>query len=645
MQTGDGVPSGSTRVGRVEVLRSRPAQAFTVAYVVVGVWYLWWRTTETVNWDAPLVSVPFLVADYLGFLFFLLFAATLWVRIRRTAPEPPAGLSVDVLITTYNEELDVLRPTVAAALSMDYPHVTYVLDDGRRDEVRLLCDELGARYLTRPDNAGAKAGNINAALPRTSGEFIAIFDADHAPFANFLTELLGYFRDPAVGFVQAPQAYYNLDSFQHARRVRSTNQNPWHEQSVFYDVILPGKDRWDAAFWCGSSAILRREALQAVGGVDTRTVTEDMHTAMRIHAAGWTSVYHDRELAVGIAPDDAAAFLVQRQRWAMGAVQILRIDNPLFARGLTWRQRLSYFASVAYVFEYLPKAIYLATPAIALTVGALPMNEMGWNLLFRFLPFWLLGVTATHLLTARSNPYLRAERFHLLKLWIMLRAMSTVIWPRKLRFEVTPKSGTGEDHPAWNLRLIRWQLLAGAASLGAVVWAAGSWALDAGWQLSGVSLVVTGAWALFNVGMVGSLAQSIARRRHRRHVYRFRADMPVVVTRDGQRHFGRLCDLSALGAGWESEVGFPAGAEVNVRFGLQRDSFIDTRMRVVSTRLAGDVFRHGGEFLALSESQRRSLILFLYQQQAPAMLRTPAAADEANMVEFPVGPEALRRAG
>jgi len=189
-------------------VQSRLSQFAVVAYFVVGLAYLWWRTFHTVNLGAPLVSIPFLAADYIGFGFFMLFAATLWARVKRTQAAPRDGISVDAFITTYDEDADILRSTIAAVIEMRYPHTTYVLDDGRRESVRVLCDEFGAIYLTRDDNRGAKAGNINAALPRTSGELIAFFDADHAPFENFLTELLGYFDDPKVALAQAPQSYY-----------------------------------------------------------------------------------------------------------------------------------------------------------------------------------------------------------------------------------------------------------------------------------------------------------------------------------------------------------------------------------------------------------------------------------------------------
>ena len=617
--------ASETQGERREILvQSRLAQCATLAYFAVGCLYLWWRTFHTVNLDAPLVSIPFLFADYLGFGFFVLFAMTLWARKQRIPIMAAPGKSVDVFVTTYDEHPDLLRSTVAAVVAMHYPHETYVLDDGRRESVRALCDEFGVHYLTRDDNRGAKAGNINAALPRTSGEFIAFFDADHAPFQNFLTDLLGYFDDQRVALAQAPQSYYNLDSFQHARAVVSRGQSPWHEQSVFYDAILPGKDRWNAAFWCGSGAVIRREALVEIGGVDTRTVTEDMHTTMSLHANGWRSVYHPHELAVGIAPDDAQAFLGQRLRWTQGAMQIFRHDNPLLKRGLTLRQRISYFSSVAYVFEYLPKAIYLVMPIIALSLGVLPMTNMGWNLLYRFLPYWALGVIASRLLTGGTNPYFQSERFHLAKLTIALSSMAALVRPGELKFTVTPKSGDGYDHRFENLRLIRWQVAAGIASLAAVVWAVVGLRVDAPWQLSGVSLLVTMAWALYNAGMIASLARTILRRHHRRNVHRFDIDLRAVVSDGNMSAPARVEDLSGTGAGWISPLAIELGTVVDVRVETESGASVDTRVRVASARPHGQGFRYGGEFVELAEDSRRRLVLFLYQQHAPTLFTTVA---------------------
>lgn len=636
----------ASSIGRTEVLRSRPAQAATIAYVLVGIWYLWWRTFDTVNPDALWLSLPLLFADYLGFAFFFLFAINLWSRIRRYPPEPEDGLSVDVFIPTYNEPLDILRPTIVSALAMDYPHKTYVLDDGRREHVRRLCEELGADYLTRTDNRGAKAGNINAALPKTDGELIAIFDADHAPYRNFLTSLLGYFRDEKVALAQAPQAYYNLDSFQHGVGKRSGGNSPWHEQSVFYDVILPGKDRWNAAFWCGSTAIVRRTALEEIGGVDTRTITEDMHTAMGMHARGWKSVYHDRELALGIAPDDLEQFLVQRLRWAEGAIQILRRHNPLFHRGLSLKQRVSYFTSVAYVIEYVPKAIYLAMPPVVLLTGTLPMNHMGWNLLFRFAPYYLLGTTATILLTGGTNPFLHSERFHLVKMEIMFRALTSLVWPRKLKFKVTAKGASETDSRFRALKLVKFQLALGGLCLVSAVWAISSAIIGAPWRLSFLALVMTAVWAVINAGMVASLAGTVLRRHHRRSVYRFPVDVPLSVTIAGTTASVTARDISALGIGWQSLGAVAPGCVVHSCLEPGAGPAIEADLRVTSCRPGGDgLFDIGAEITSLSPESQRALVLFLFQTVAPQSLGQNVPQAESEPIELEAHRRHFRRAG
>src|SRR5579875_1870823 len=264
----------------------------------------------------------------------------------------PGPHSVDVFIPTYDESPALLRKTILAARELRLPHRTWVLDDGRRPEVRELCDELGVGYLTRDSNEHAKAGNLNAALARTDGEFVVVLDADFIALPQLLERTLGHFeRDERLALVQLPQTFYNVDSIQH---VDPRSPSSWHEQSLFYDVIQPGKNRWNAAFWCGSPAVLRRAALESIGGVATSTVTEDILTSMRLHAAGWRTLYHDEVLAVGVAPGDLDGFQTQRLRWAQGSMQILRSrENPLCKRGLTLAQRLNYLASMTTYFQAL----------------------------------------------------------------------------------------------------------------------------------------------------------------------------------------------------------------------------------------------------------------------------------------------------
>ncbi len=273
-----------------------------------------------------------------------------------------------MLVATFNEPEDVLRPTVVGAMAIrnDVAPQVWVLDDGGRPWVRLMCEELGVRYLSRPaPRRHAKAGNINHALQHVEAEFIVTLDADHVPRPELLERMLGYFADDGVAVVQAPQHFYNR-GFQHPRDHDDPLRN---EQSIFFDAICRGKDRHNAAFWCGCPSVIRREALTSVGGVATDTVVEDAHTSMRLQAAGWQIVFHPEVMALGIAPEEIGAFLVQRGRWAKGSLQMLRHDPPMFKRGLTWAQRLEYTASCMHFLEGPQRLLGFLIPPIVLIVG------------------------------------------------------------------------------------------------------------------------------------------------------------------------------------------------------------------------------------------------------------------------------------
>ena len=214
-------------------------QVLVVVYLAVAGWYFLWRL-GTFNPQALVFSWVIYVAEVYGILTVLLHLFMTWNLSERQAPAPGAGLTVDVFIPTLNEPLGMLRRTLLAAIHMDYPHRTWVLDDGARPEVAALAEALGCRYLSRRSNEDAKAGNLNQALAHSAADYVAVFDADHVPKREFLTRTLGYFQDRKVAFVQTPQDFYNLDSYQH--RWRKPHRAVWTEQSLFFRVIQRGKD-------------------------------------------------------------------------------------------------------------------------------------------------------------------------------------------------------------------------------------------------------------------------------------------------------------------------------------------------------------------------------------------------------------------
>jgi len=252
-------------------------------FVLSGVYYFAWRTT-VFSPEAPVGSVLFYTVELVGFLLSLLMLFVTGAKRVREPRMARPGIKVDVFIPTLNEDISVVRPTLVAALRMRYPHETWLLDDGNRPQFRHMAAELGCHYLTRTGTKGAKAGNLNNALRYASGELVALFDADHCAEPIFLDRLIGYFDNPAVAFVQTPQDYYNLGSFQHMGDRASGLI--WHEQSGFHHVEQPGRDHHNAATLCGCSCILRRSHLDQIGGFPEETVTEDMHAAVKLHKLG-----------------------------------------------------------------------------------------------------------------------------------------------------------------------------------------------------------------------------------------------------------------------------------------------------------------------------------------------------------------------
>src|SRR5665811_2624658 len=246
--------STQTRIGRFFDRHTRTLRAFALLALLWSAAYLTWRIGWSGEGTSPVVFAMLLVTEFYGFWALGTLAWYSWSRPAVERPPATQGRKVDVYVCTYDEPVEVVAATLAGCRALTYPHTTYLLDDGRREEMRELAGVAGAQYLTRPDNSHAKAGNINAALPRTEGDLVLMLDADHVPMPDALDAMVGYFDDERVALVQSPHDFFNHDSVQHYVVGR-------HEQSLFYRVVCPGKNRHGAAYWCGSAAVLRRQAL------------------------------------------------------------------------------------------------------------------------------------------------------------------------------------------------------------------------------------------------------------------------------------------------------------------------------------------------------------------------------------------------
>jgi cellulose synthase (UDP-forming) len=350
---------------------------------------------------------------------------------------------VDVLIPTYNEPLDVVRYTALGALNMDWPadkmHV-YILDDGRRKEFEQFAFEAGIGYKTRSDNKHAKAGNINTALKSMSSPLVAIFDCDHVPTRSFLQMTMGWFlRDPKLAMLQTPHHFYSPDPFE--RNLEQFRVIP-NEGELFYGVVQDGNDFWNATFFCGSCAVLRREALDEIGGIAVETVTEDAHTSLRMQMNGWGTAYINIPQAAGLATERLSAHVGQRIRWARGMIQILRTDNPLFAPGLKFAQRLCYFNAMCHFLYAVPRLIFLTAPLIYLLLNHTNIPGYWAAILAYALPHLTLSnVTNSRIQGEHRHSFWNEIYETVLSPYILLPTMMALINPKLGKFNVTAKGG------------------------------------------------------------------------------------------------------------------------------------------------------------------------------------------------------------
>lgn len=582
------VPEGARRVRPRFRYASPLTLAALLATAVLAVRYLAWRWQHTLNPEAPVLSALYLAAELVGFVEVALFFATTW---RRTAyPELPRlpGRSVDVFVATYNEPPELLRDTLVCAVSMRYPHRTFVLDDGNRPEVAALARDIGCEYIGRADRRGAKAGNLNNALLHTDGEFVVTLDADHVPAPDLIDRMIGALADADVGVVQANQDFYNLDSFQHD--TDWARHRAWQQQELFFSVIQPGKDAFNAAYYCGSPAMLRRSALALVGGFAEETITEDMHTSLRMHKRGLRSVYLNESVARGLAPQTFDSYVSQWQRWGEGAMQVLRIERPVFGPGLTFGQRLCYLASTVFYLASVQKLLFLVIPAICLLTGIFPLRTDAASYASYFLPYMAVNLLATSQLQGGWQGFWRTEQFNLIKLFAQLRAVRG-LWTRKRAvFNVTPK--TRATAPTWHALLPHFAVT-GILVVGIPVgvWHAWTEVGAAGRWAYGVTVV----FCLYFLAQLVPVLGRALRRREARLTYRFpqQLDAPVrwSATVDGTRRDGVAYarNLNRFGLSLTLHEALPRGAEIELTLTLA-----DAVVRAVGTVRWTESLEHGG---------------------------------------------------
>jgi cellulose synthase (UDP-forming) len=407
--------------------------------------YISWRLVHTLIFDnffdGFFCLLLVLSELYVVTILFLNYFQILWLdrSYDNAVPDPSYKPSVDIFIPTYNESPDILRRTVCGAQGIRYLNKqVYLLDDGRRQEVKQLADELGCGYITRTDNKHAKAGNINHALTKTKGEFVIIFDADHVPVPSFIERTIPFFKnDPKLALVQTPHRFLNASPTE--RNLYLEGKLP-QEQELFYQRVQIGNNRWNAAFFCGSAAVLRRSALLEVGGVATETVTEDCHTCMKMHALGYNSIYVSTPLSVGLSPESFDGYVVQRSRWGRGMAQILRVDNPLVKKGLSLPQRICYFSSMMHFFFGVPRMVFLFAPVLYLLFNINQLKGVPEDVIVMLIPHLVIANMACNYRHGNIRHSYWSEVYEAtLAPYLGYATTMALLDPKAGKFNVTPK--------------------------------------------------------------------------------------------------------------------------------------------------------------------------------------------------------------
>lgn len=430
--------------------------------------YAYWRTTSTLPPVEQLADFIPGILLYLGEMYcIMMLALSLFVVANPNAPRKSPRLRsddtlphVDVFVPTYNEDRALLAGTLAAATAMDYPAeklTIWLLDDGgtlakrqsqnpeaaiaaqtRYDELRALCADLGVNYLTRDLNEHAKAGNLNNGLTHSNGELVAVFDADHAPARDFLQETVPYFaRDPRLFLVQTPHFFLNPDPLE--RNLRTFETMP-SENEMFYGIIQRGLDKWNAAFFCGSAALLSREALVEADGFSGRSITEDCETAIDLHSKGWNSIYVDKPLIAGLQPATFASFIGQRTRWAQGMLQIMLFNFPLFKRGLSLPQRLCYMSSTLFWLFPFTRLIFLVAPFCYLFFNLQIFTASAGEFMAYTATYFLVNLVMQNSLYGRWRwPWISELYEYIQSIHLLPALLSVLANPSRPTFNVTAK--------------------------------------------------------------------------------------------------------------------------------------------------------------------------------------------------------------
>jgi cellulose synthase (UDP-forming) len=407
-----------------------------------------------------------------------------------------------------------------------------------------MCEELGATMLTRDNNDHAKAGNINTAFKRTDGDLVLILDCDHMPVKEFLMHTVGFFFNPNVAFVQTPHWFYNPDPFE--RNLLTQGKIPVGNE-LFYKVLQKGNDFWNAAFFCGSAAVIRKEYALQIGGIATETVTEDCHTAFRLHSLGYESVYYDKIMVAGLAPEKFSAYVGQQVRWARGMAQILRIENPLInpKLNLTIAQRLCYFSATSHFFYGFPRLMYAIAPPLFLLFGINSVKGLGLETLFYALPHIILSMQTNHIPYKHVRFSFWNEIFEFaMSFQAGIVTLLALVNPKLGSFNVTDK-GLSVTKRSFDFDSVRYLVIVSAIASASLL-SVPFWLLLSPEDTQAV--LINALWCIFNLFLLLAACLVAFEQPQLRRAHRLPRKLTARIHSGGSSWTGQTVDVSESGA-------------------------------------------------------------------------------------------------
>jgi cellulose synthase (UDP-forming) len=587
----------------------------TLGASFLNIRYLYWRVTETLvlDWYHGPISLAMFMMELIAIVNVTLLNYQTLIPTNRS-PQADVGAqrinkglytpTVDVFVPTYNEPMFVLRRTIVGCQAMRYPDKeVWLLDDGKRPEAAKLAEELGCKYLTRPDSAHAKAGNLNNGLKSAKGEIFVVFDADFIPLENFLERTIGFFEDPQVAMVVTPQNFYNPDQ----PEINLGGRVIPHEQTVFYNIIQPGRDFTNSVVCTGTSSLMRRKYIDDIGGIPTGTIVEDWTTGMMLQAKGYKSIFLNELVSVGAAPENFSSYLVQRIRWAEGTIKLLYTKyNPMFLPGLNLVQRINHMSGMLFWIDQASQSVSYIAPALFFLFGMRSMNTSLPDIIYYWVPNYFAGLLLVSWVIG-SRTILVTYSYNALQCFYLVPTLlSTLLLPkRKVKFKVTDK-GLSQKETSIDVKLMRPLLILLFLNLGAIVVSLFR-AHKADYFIG--AEVINLLWAQFIAMVLGiSIIAGIDIVEERQGLRVKCSDRcEVSVSKESETYYSsNLVDISESGVAFQSPETLSVVLGQTLEFSIPGEP-IQLMVKVVRV---GEVI--GCSFLDLTPEQHRHLIEFTF---------------------------------